>query len=142
MPVTSVFYMMHYMTYFQKDKPQRRRLGMENRLRDDRGNRRDHERIERINDGERFDRNENSPSRDRQSKPGVLDVGNHDDSMYDAYSGQAMSGVAPFPSDIPPPPVLMPVPGAGLVALSYHTLPYFLKRLQVNFETNFKSHPY
>ncbi|XP_062174165.1 serrate RNA effector molecule-like isoform X1 [Alnus glutinosa] len=97
----------------QKDKPQRRRLGMENRLRDDRGNRRDHERVDRINDGERFDRNENSPSRDRQSKPGVLEVGNHDDSMYDAYSGQAMSGVAPFPSDIPPPPVLMPVPGAG-----------------------------
>jgi hypothetical protein len=97
----------------QKDKPLRRRPGMENRLRDDRGNRRDHERMDRGNDGERFDRTENSPSHDRQSKPGSHEVGNHDESMYDAFSGQGMSGVGPFPSDIAPPPVLMPVPGAG-----------------------------
>ncbi|KAG2672549.1 hypothetical protein I3760_13G046400 [Carya illinoinensis] len=96
----------------QKDKPQRRRLGLEGRLRDDRGNRRDHERIDRVNDGERFDRTDNSPSRDRQSKPGILEVGNHDESMYDAFSGQGMNAVGPFPSDITP-PVFMPVPGAG-----------------------------
>ncbi|KAG6680546.1 hypothetical protein I3842_13G047600 [Carya illinoinensis] len=100
----------------QKDKPQRRRLGLEGRLRDDRGNRRDHERIDRVNDGERFDRTDNSPSRDRQSKPGILEVGNHDESMYDAFSGQGMNAVGPFPSDITP-PVFMPVPGAGLVTL-------------------------
>ncbi|KAG7949026.1 hypothetical protein I3843_13G039300 [Carya illinoinensis] len=94
----------------QKDKPQRRRLGLEGRLRDDRGNRRDHERIDRVNDGERFDRTDNSPSRDRQSKPGILEVGNHDESMYDAFSGQGMNAVGPFPSDITP-PVFMPVPG-------------------------------
>ncbi|KAM3732783.1 hypothetical protein ACB098_11G085400 [Castanea mollissima] len=97
----------------QKDKPQRRRPGMENRLRDDRGSRRDQERIDRVNDGERFDRTENSPSHDRQSKPGSHEVGNRDESMYDAFSAQGMSAVAPFPSDIAPPPVLMPVPGAG-----------------------------
>lgn len=122
----------HYMSYFQKDKPQRRRPGMENRLRDDRGNRRDHERMDRGNDGERFDRTENSPSHDRQSKPGSHEVGNHDESMYDAFSGQGMSGVGPFPSDIAPPPVLMPVPGAGLVAHSYHTFPSCSETVGVN----------
>ncbi|KAK4285234.1 hypothetical protein QN277_001961 [Acacia crassicarpa] len=81
----------------QKDKPLKRRLGLEGRLRDDRGNKRDHDRSDRINDG---DRSENSPSRDWQ-----------DDTMYDAYSGSA---VPPFAPDMPPPPpVLMPVPGAG-----------------------------
>ncbi|KAG7946431.1 hypothetical protein I3843_14G038900 [Carya illinoinensis] len=96
----------------QKDKPQRRRLGLDSRLRDDRGNRRDNERIERVTDGERFDRTENSPSHDRQSKRGILELGNHDESMYDAYSGQGMSAVTPFPSDVTP-PIFMPVPGAG-----------------------------
>ena len=72
-------------------------------MRDDRGNRRDHERNDRVNG----DRAENSPSRDK--------IGNHDESMYDAYGGP---GVPPFTSDITPPPVLMPVPGAGLVSLS------------------------
>ncbi|XP_054815277.1 serrate RNA effector molecule-like isoform X2 [Prosopis cineraria] len=89
----------------QKDKPLKRRLGLEGRLRDDRGNRRDHDRSDRVNDG---DRSENSPSHDRQSK--TLDMGNHDETMYDAYSGSA---VPPFTADMPPPPVLMPVPGAG-----------------------------
>lgn len=122
--IVSVSYVCLY-EQFQKDKPQRRRLGLDNRLRDDRGIRRDHERIDRVNDGERFDRAEGSPSRDRQSKPGVLEVGNHDESMYDAYSGQGMTAIGPFPSDITPPPVLMPVPGAGLVALSFQFLPFF-----------------
>ncbi|KAF7824812.1 serrate RNA effector molecule [Senna tora] len=89
-----------------KDRPLKRRLGLEGRLRDDRGNRRDHDRGDRINDG---DRSENSPSRDRQST--ALEMGNHDEAMFDAYAGSA---VPPFASDMPPPPpVLMPVPGAG-----------------------------
>ncbi|KAI4332856.1 hypothetical protein L6164_017733 [Bauhinia variegata] len=83
----------------QKDRPLKRRSGLEGRLRDDRGNRRDHERVDRVTDG---DRSENSPSHER--------MGNHDEAMYD-YAGP---GVPPFTSDMPPPPpVLMPVPGAG-----------------------------
>ncbi|XP_015876193.2 serrate RNA effector molecule isoform X2 [Ziziphus jujuba] len=97
----------------QKDKPQRRRLGLEGRLRDDRGNRRDHEWIDRINDGDRMINLENSPSRDLQLKSGGLDGGNHDVSMHDVYGGQGVGGVPPFASDMAPPPVLMPVPGAG-----------------------------
>ncbi|XP_020223530.1 serrate RNA effector molecule [Cajanus cajan] len=76
----------------QKDKPLKRRLGLglEGRLKDDRGNRRDQDRSDRLN-------GDNSPS--------------HDEAMYDAYGGP---GVPPFTSDMPPPPpVLMPVPGAG-----------------------------
>lgn len=130
MPVICVSYVVCFVNYSQKDKPQRRRPGLENRLRDDRGNRRDQERIDRVNDGERFDRTENSPSHDRQSKPGSHELGNHDESMYDAFSAQGMSAVAPFPSDIAPPPVLMPVPGAGLVAHSYYTLPSCSERLK------------
>ncbi|TKY68438.1 Serrate RNA effector molecule [Spatholobus suberectus] len=86
----------------QKDRPLKRRLGLEGRLRDDRGNRRDHDRSDRING----DKPDNSPSRERQS----LEMGNRDETMYDSYAGP---GVPPFASDIPPPPVLMPVPGAG-----------------------------
>ncbi|KAE9617153.1 putative transcription factor C2H2 family [Lupinus albus] len=92
----------------QKDKPLtlRRRSGLEGRLRDDRGNRRDYDQNDRING----DRPDNSPSRDRQLKS--HEMGNHDETMYDTYSGP---GVRPFASDMPPPPpqVLMPVPGAG-----------------------------
>lgn len=76
-------------------------------MRDDRGNRRDHERYDRMN-GDRA----NSPSRERQSK--ALEMGNHDETMQDTFAGP---GVPPFSSDIPP-PVLMPVPGAGSVASS------------------------
>ncbi|XP_014492220.1 serrate RNA effector molecule [Vigna radiata var. radiata] len=86
----------------QKDRPLKRRLGIEGRLRDDRGNRRDHDRNDKMNG----DRPDNSPSSERQS----LDVGNRDEAMYDSYAGPA---IPPFASDIPPPPVLMPVPGAG-----------------------------
>ncbi|KAL9298234.1 hypothetical protein ACSQ67_024130 [Phaseolus vulgaris] len=87
---------------FQRDRPMKRRLGLEGRLRDDRGNRRDHDRNDRMNG----DRPDNSPSNERQS----LEMGNRDETMYDSYAG---AGVPPFASDIPPPPVLMPVPGAG-----------------------------
>ncbi|WVZ03988.1 hypothetical protein V8G54_024794 [Vigna mungo] len=85
-----------------KDRPLKRRLGIEGRLRDDRGNRRDHDRNDRMNG----DRPDNSPSSERQS----LEMGNRDEAMYDSYAGPA---IPPFASDIPPPPVLMPVPGAG-----------------------------
>ncbi|XP_034703887.1 serrate RNA effector molecule-like isoform X2 [Vitis riparia] len=96
-----------------KDRLQRRRPGMDNRLKDDRGNRREHDRIERINDGERFDRTDNSPPHDRQSKGGGLEGGNLDESMYDTYGGKDLGVIPSFPSDMGPPPVLMPVPGAG-----------------------------
>lgn len=100
--VLSVFFV-----NMQKDRPLKQRLGLEGRLRDDRGNRRDHERNDIINDGDRPD----SPSRER---PKALEMGNHDETMYDTYAGP---GVPPFGSDMPP-PVLMPVPGAGQVASS------------------------
>lgn len=96
-----------------KDRPQRRRPISDNRLRDDRSNRRDHERVDRVNDDERYDRTESSPSRDFQPNTGGLEGGNPDDPIYDGYGGQGMRGAPPFPSDVPPPPVLMPVPGAG-----------------------------
>ncbi|KAL2641048.1 hypothetical protein AAZX31_06G294600 [Glycine max] len=83
-----------------QDRPLKRRLGgLEGRLKDDRGNRRDQDRSDRMNG----DRPDGSPSHERQ-------MGNHDEAMYDAYGGP---GVPAFTSDMPPPPVLMPVPGAG-----------------------------
>ncbi|XP_057451459.1 serrate RNA effector molecule-like isoform X2 [Lotus japonicus] len=85
----------------QKDRTLKRRL-LDARLKDDRGSRRDMDKSDRING----DRPDNSPSRERQR-------GNHDEgeAMYDSYGGPA---VPPFTSDMPPPPpVLMPVPGAG-----------------------------
>lgn len=78
-------------------------------MKDDRGNRRDQDRSDRING----DRPDSSPSRERK-------LGNRDETMYDTYGGPA---VPPFTSDMPPPPVLMPVPGAGLVALPLMNLP-------------------
>ncbi|KAI5420803.1 serrate RNA effector molecule [Lathyrus oleraceus] len=86
-----------------QDKPLKQRLGLEGRLRDDRGNHQDHERNDRIN-GDKPD----SPFHERQSK--ALEMGDHDETMYGTYAGH---GVPPFASDMPPPPVLMPVPGAG-----------------------------
>ncbi|XP_020264612.1 serrate RNA effector molecule [Asparagus officinalis] len=78
------------------DKAMRRRP-VSDRLRDERGNR-------------RYDRAEGSPSGDANGGP----IGGHpDEQMYDAYGGQGLVGAPPFPDDIPPPPVLMPVPGAG-----------------------------
>ncbi|XP_038693322.1 serrate RNA effector molecule-like isoform X2 [Tripterygium wilfordii] len=89
-----------------KDRPQRRRLGP---LNEERGGRR--ERDNRANGGERYDRAD-PQSVDFQSNNDGLDRGNPDEHMYDAFDGQGMRIGAPFPSDIPP-PVLMPVPGAG-----------------------------
>lgn len=80
---------------------------MENRLKDDR--RRDNDGRNNGGGGERFDsRGENPESMDFQTNN---DGGGDDDQMFDSYGGQGLH--APFPSDIPPPPVLMPVPGAG-----------------------------
>ncbi|CAN8247046.1 unnamed protein product [Cochlearia groenlandica] len=77
-----------------RDRPMRRKPGMENRLRDDRGGHR--ERDGRTNGNERMDWSE-----DQQRGDGD---GN------DAFGGV---NVPSFSSDINPPPVLMPVPGAG-----------------------------
>ncbi|CAN6557430.1 unnamed protein product [Malus baccata var. baccata] len=93
-----------------RDKPQRRRP-VENRLKDERGNRR--ERDNRVNGGERFDRSENMQSSEFQPNNDGPDGGNPDEPMFDNFGGQGMRVGPPFPSDIPPPPVLMPVPGAG-----------------------------
>ncbi|XP_010251619.1 PREDICTED: serrate RNA effector molecule [Nelumbo nucifera] len=95
-----------------KDKLQRRRTGSDNRFRDDRGSRREHDRADR-GDDERYDRSENSPSRDFQSTGG-MEGGNPDEPMFDTFGAQGMRTAPSFPSDMPPPPpVLMPVPGAG-----------------------------
>ncbi|KAK4492319.1 hypothetical protein RD792_003122 [Penstemon davidsonii] len=92
---------------FPKEKPQRRRPGLENRIKDDRGNR-----IERDNRGnERFDRSDNPQSGDFSSNNDGAPGENADDPMFDTFGGQGIS-VGPFSSDIPP-SVLMPVPGAG-----------------------------
>ncbi|GMI94291.1 SERRATE [Hibiscus trionum] len=93
-----------------KDKPQRRKL-MENRLKDERGSRR--ERDNRASGSDRFDRSENPQSSDFPSNNDGPDGGSNDDPMFDAFGGQGMNVTAPFSSDIAPPPVLMPVPGAG-----------------------------
>lgn len=73
-------------------------------MKDDRGNQRDQDDRDRTNG----DRPDSSPSRERR-------LGGRDETMFDAYGGPA---VPQFSSDMHPPSVLMPVPGAGLVALS------------------------
>ncbi|XVE79716.1 hypothetical protein DITRI_Ditri14bG0079500 [Diplodiscus trichospermus] len=93
-----------------KDKPQRRKI-LESRLKDERGSRR--ERDNRANGNDRYDRSENPQSSDFPSNNDGPDGGNRDDQMFDAFGGQGMHVAAPFSSDIAPPPVLMPVPGAG-----------------------------
>ncbi|POO01493.1 Zinc finger, C2H [Trema orientale] len=95
----------------QRERPQRRRLGMDGRLKDERGNRR--ERDNRANGGERYDRFENLQQNEFPSKNDGPDGGNLDESMHDSFGGQGLHVAPPFPSDIPTPPVLMPVPGAG-----------------------------
>lgn len=52
---------------------------------------------------------------DFQPKNDGPDGGNSDQPMFDSFGGQGMAVASPFSSDIPPPPVLMPVPGAGWV---------------------------
>ncbi|KAL0390721.1 UNVERIFIED_CONTAM: Serrate RNA effector molecule [Sesamum calycinum] len=93
---------------FPKEKPQRRRPGLDNRLKDERGNHR--ERDNRTNGNERFDRSENPQSGDFANNDGTSG-NNPDEQMFDSFGGQGIP-VAAFASDIPP-PVLMPVPGAG-----------------------------
>ncbi|URE15485.1 Pyridoxamine 5'-phosphate oxidase [Musa troglodytarum] len=90
--------------WYMKVKMQKRRL-LDGRLRDERGNRRETNRND--GDDDRHDRTDNSP---RDANDGS-EVENHGKPLYDAYGGQGLHGA--FPSDIPPPPVLMPVPGAG-----------------------------
>ncbi|KAL2507385.1 Serrate RNA effector molecule [Forsythia ovata] len=92
-----------------KEKPQRRRPGPDNRITDERGSRR--ERDNRANGSEQFDMLENPQSGDFPSNNDGAPGNNSDEPMFDTYGGQGIH-VAPFPSDIPP-PVLMPVPGAG-----------------------------
>ncbi|KAE8711484.1 Serrate RNA effector molecule [Hibiscus syriacus] len=92
------------------DRPQRRKL-MENRLKDERGSRRELDNC--ANGSDRFDRSENPQSSDFPSNNDGPDGGSNDDPMFDAFGGQGMHVAAPFSSDIAPPPVLMPVPGAG-----------------------------
>lgn len=77
-------------------------------MKDERGRR---ERDSRTNGSERYDRGDNPHSVDFQSndaQPGS----NLDESMFDGFNGQGIP-VSSFPSDMAPPPVLMPVPGAG-----------------------------
>ncbi|KAG0475215.1 hypothetical protein HPP92_014901 [Vanilla planifolia] len=85
-----------------KDRTPKRRSVLDGRLRDERGSHRDHGKGDRIED-ERNDRSEYSPSRD---------VSEGGDQMQEAYDG--LHGSSSYPSDMPlPPPLLMPVPGAG-----------------------------
>ncbi|KAI4304780.1 hypothetical protein MLD38_040250 [Melastoma candidum] len=84
-------------------RPQRRGP-LENRLRDDRGLHRDRENW--VN-GERFDQSDNP-------RPGDVKDGTGDEGDGAGFDSFGMPGIqAPFGSDFPPPPVLMPVPGAG-----------------------------
>lgn len=69
---------------------------MDSRLKFDRGNNRDNDKAE----GGRYGRGDRSPSRDGP-----------DDQMFDAFRGRGSN--APFVAEFPPPPILMPVPGAG-----------------------------
>ncbi|XP_047307655.1 serrate RNA effector molecule-like isoform X2 [Impatiens glandulifera] len=88
-------------TPVMQERQQRRKLGLDQRLKDDRGNnRREWE--------NREDRSDNkAQSMDFQSKNNNGIVGDSPDEMvFETY------GAPSFPSDIPP-PVLMPVPGAG-----------------------------
>ncbi|XP_071706255.1 serrate RNA effector molecule-like [Rutidosis leptorrhynchoides] len=90
---------------YPKDRTQRHRPGGDNRMKDERGPNREYD--NRANGGERLDRDENDQSME-------LKYGNPDDPMFDNYGGgQGLHNVTQFPSEIPPPPVLMPVPGAG-----------------------------
>lgn len=89
-------------------------MNLDGRLKDDRGNRRDRDNW--ANGGDRFDRSENPQSSDFQSTNDGTDGGNLDDPMFDTFGGQGRH-VAPFASEMPP-PVLMPVPGAGYVDLT------------------------
>ncbi|KAH9622654.1 hypothetical protein KSS87_022624 [Heliosperma pusillum] len=95
--------------FVPKDKQQpRRRPGVDNRMKDDRGNRRDRDR----NNGERFDRPENHQPDFPSSENDGQDKGNSDEPIFDNFAGQGVP-IATFATDMGPPPLLMPVPGAG-----------------------------
>lgn len=89
-----------FSTHLQKARVPRWRL-LDNRLRDAHGNR-----IE-LNRNRDDDRNNNSPS----DNHGGLDGETYENPPYDAHRGQGLHSA--FPSDVPPPPILVPVPGAG-----------------------------
>ncbi|KAF3684891.1 serrate RNA effector molecule isoform X1 [Capsicum chacoense] len=93
-----------------KEKALNNRLGPVGRVKDDRGNRRDHD--GRGNGGERFDRSVNPQSTDFQSKNDGASKDRPGEHMFDTSGGQGIP-VAPFSSDMAPLPILMPVPGAG-----------------------------
>ncbi|EYU35995.1 hypothetical protein MIMGU_mgv1a001908mg [Erythranthe guttata] len=89
-----------------KEKLLRRRPGPDNnnRMNNERG-----DRNYRANGNEHFDRPENSQSGDFANQDGASG-NNADDPMYDSFGGQGIP--LTYASDVPP-PVLMPVPGAG-----------------------------
>ncbi|KAK9755778.1 hypothetical protein RND81_01G049900 [Saponaria officinalis] len=93
--------------FVPKDKQPRRRPDVDNRMKDDRGNRRERDR----NNGDRFERPDNSQS-DFPSNNDGPDKGNTDEPIFDNFAGQGLP-VATFTTDMGPPSVLMPVPGAG-----------------------------
>ncbi|CAA7022668.1 unnamed protein product [Microthlaspi erraticum] len=88
-----------------RDRPMRRKPGMESRLRDDRGGRR-----ERDGRGNGNDRNDRPEDQQRSDGP---EGANPEEGGYDAFGAQGGIHVPSFSSDVNPPPVLMPVPGAG-----------------------------
>eukprot|EP01018_Ginkgo_biloba_P028537 Gb_07577 [translate_table: standard] len=75
---------------------------------------RENDRVDSLHEEDQYDRSEDSLSRDYPLIPGgpaydSADAGHSDPSMFDHFTGSA-----PFGSDMAcPPPVLMPVPGAG-----------------------------
>ena len=82
------------------------------RERGQRTRRRDHDRVERDADEDRFERSENSPPADFPGRnSGGPDGMNPDEPIFDSFGPPGLHS-GPFPSDIPP-PLLMPVPGAG-----------------------------
>ncbi|GAB2265795.1 hypothetical protein Dimus_000830 [Dionaea muscipula] len=89
-----------------RDKLPRRRPLSDNWFKDERGSHK--ERDPRGNGAERIDRSD-SP----QGKNDYLDKGN-DEPMLDAFGGQDIHASS-FSPDIPPPPVLIPVPTAGCI---------------------------
>ncbi|KAF8109809.1 hypothetical protein N665_0091s0038 [Sinapis alba] len=94
-----------------RDRPMmRRKPSMESRLRDDRGGRR--ERYGRANGNDRIDRSEDQQRGDGNGLNGA-NPEEGGGGGYDAFDGQGGVHVPSYSSDINPPPVLMPVPGAG-----------------------------
>ncbi|XP_044479721.1 serrate RNA effector molecule-like [Mangifera indica] len=93
-----------------KEKPLRRKLVPGNRLKDERGNRRG--RDYGANGSDRYDRPDSVQSSEFPLNNDGPDGASHDESVFDAFGGGIRVG-PPFSSDIAPPPVLMPVPGAG-----------------------------